>query len=112
MEEPMSRLLEETSTITAKGQTTIPKAVRRALGVDYGGRIAFRVDEHGVSVRRAETDGDDPAIDSFLDFLARDIERRPEAITTLSPALAARIAALTEGMEIDPNAEIDGAVDL
>lgn len=108
----MSRLLEETSTITAKGQTTIPKAVRRALGVDYGGRIAFRVDKHGVSVHRADAEGDDPAIDSFLNFLARDIEQRPEAITTFSPALAARIAALTEGMDIDLNAEIDGAVDL
>ncbi len=108
----MVSLLEETSTITAKGQTTIPKAVRRALGVDYGGRIAFRVDEHGVSVHRAETEGDDPAINSFLDFLARDIEHRPEAITTLSPALAARIAALTEGMDVAPNDAIDGEVDL
>jgi antitoxin PrlF len=112
MENAMTRLLEETSTITAKGQTTIPKAVRRALGVDYGGRIAFRVDEHGVSVHRAETEGDDPAIGSFLNFLARDIEHRPEAIATLSPALAARIAALTEGMDVDLGAEIDGAVDL
>jgi antitoxin PrlF len=112
MEKLMTRLLEETSTITAKGQTTIPKAVRRALGVDYGGRIAFRVDEHGVSVHRAESEDEDPAIGNFLNFLARDIEHRPEAITTLSPTLAARIAALTEGMDIDPNAEIDGEVDL
>ena len=38
----MPALLEEISTITAKGQTTVPKSVRQALGVDYGGRIAFR----------------------------------------------------------------------
>ena len=50
----MPALLEEISTITAKGQTTIPKSVRQALGVDYGGKIAFRVDEHGVSVRSEE----------------------------------------------------------
>lgn len=108
----MPVLLEEVSTITAKGQTTVPKAVRQALGVDFGGRIAFRVDEHGVSVHRADQDGDDPAIGRFLDFLAHDIEHRPEAITALSPALAARITVLTDGMGVDPDASIDGDVDL
>ncbi len=36
-------VVEEVCTIIAKGQTTVPKAVRQALGVGYGGRIAFRV---------------------------------------------------------------------
>ncbi len=108
----MATVLEEVSTITAKGQTTIPKSVRQALGVDYGGKIAFRVDERGVSVHRADTETDDPAIARFLDFLARDIHRRPEAIKALSPALAARIAALTKGMDIDPGEEIKGKVAL
>jgi antitoxin PrlF len=104
--------IEEISTITAKGQTTVPKAVRQALGVDYGGRIAFRVDERGVSVHRAEVEHEDPAIDRFLAFLAEDIKRRPEALTALSPALAARIAALTEGVRVDLDAAVDGDVDL
>lgn len=108
----MSALLEEISTITAKGQTTIPKAVRQALGVDYGGKIAYRVDEHGVTLRRADAEHDDPAIDSFLSFLADDIQRRPEAVTPLSPALAERLAALTQGVKIDLDAPIDGEVDL
>jgi bifunctional DNA-binding transcriptional regulator/antitoxin component of YhaV-PrlF toxin-antitoxin module len=38
----MAVTLEEISTITAKGQTTVPKAVRQALGVDYGGRVAVK----------------------------------------------------------------------
>jgi antitoxin PrlF len=108
----MSAMLEEISTITAKGQTTVPKSVRTALGVDYGGKIAFRVDERGVSVHRAEVDNEDPAIDRFLAFLADDIARRPEAVTALSPALAERLAALTEGVKVDLNAPIDGDVDL
>ncbi len=103
---------EETSRITAKGQTTIPKAVRRALGVDYGGRIAFRVDDNGVSVHRADIDERDPAIGGFLDFLARDMERRPEAIAALSPALVARIAALTGDGPIDLGERIDGPIAL
>ena len=108
----MPVLLEEISTITAKGQTTIPKSVRQALGVDYGGKIAFRVDEHGVSVHRADTEHDDPAIDSFLTFLAEDMKRRPEALTAISPAFAERIAALTEGVKVDLDTPIDGDVDL
>lgn len=108
----MSAMLEEISTITAKGQTTVPKSVRTALGVDYGGKIAFRVDERGVSVHRAEVDNEDPAIDRFLAFLADDIARRPEAVTALSPALAERLAMLTVGVKVDLNAPIDGDVDL
>lgn len=108
----MSAMLEEISTITAKGQTTVPKSVRAALGVDYGGKIAFRVDERGVSVHRAEVDNEDPAIDRFLAFLVDDIARRPEAVTALSPALAERLAMLTGGVKVDLEAPIDGDVDL
>ncbi len=35
-------VVDETCKITARGQTTAPKAIRKALGVDTGGRIAFR----------------------------------------------------------------------
>ena len=103
--------IEEFSTITAKGQTTIPKAVRQALGVDYGGKIAFRVDKRGVTVSRVDAD-EDPAIDRFLDFMVADIKHRPQAIKALSPDLAARIAALTEGVDVDLDAAIDGGVSL
>jgi len=108
----MSVMLEEVSTITAKGQTTVPRAVRHALGVDCGGKIAFRVDQRGVTVHRADAGHDDPAIDSFLSFLAQDIQRRPQALVALTPALAQRLAALTEGVEADLDAPIDGEVDL
>lgn len=108
----MPALLEEISTITAKGQTTIPKSVRQALGVDYGDKIAFRVDDNGVSVHRADAEHNDPAIDRFLSFLADDIQRRPEALAALSPALADRLAALTKGVAVDLDAPIDGDVDL
>jgi antitoxin PrlF len=107
----MSIALEEFSTITAKGQTTVPKAVRQALGVDYGGRIAFRVSDGGVTVCRADSD-EDPAIETFLGFLAADIKARPQAIMSLSPDLAARIASLTGDVTINLDDEIDGDVSL
>jgi antitoxin PrlF len=107
----MSIALEEFSTITAKGQTTVPKAVRQALGVDYGGRISFRVSDGGVTVCRADS-GEDPAIETFLGFLAADIKTNPQAIKALSPDLAARIASLTGDMTINLDDEIDGDVSL
>ena len=103
--------LEEISTITAKGQTTIPKSVRQALGVDYGGRIAFRVSDGGVTVARADAE-EDPAIEHFLDFLAADLKRRPEAVKALSPDLAARIATLVADIPVNLDDEIDGDVAL
>lgn len=107
----MGIALEKISTITAKGQTTIPKAVRQALGVDFGGRIIFHVDDNGVKLSRADA-GDDPAIDAFLGFLATDIKVHPQKIKALSPDLAERITTLTEGMTVNLDDEIDGDVAL
>lgn len=111
----MAALLKEESTITTKGQTTVPKAVRQALGVDYGGRIAYVVDEQRrVYLEKATAeDVDDPVIDRFLEFLATDMDRHPDqSITAFPTALRARIAALTADMDIDLDAEIDGEVAL
>jgi antitoxin PrlF len=111
MEMSMAITLEEISTITAKGQTTIPKAVRQALGVNYGGRIAFRVSDGAVTVCRADGD-EDPAIDGFLAFLAADLKRRPEAVKGLTPELAERIKALTADVPVNLDDAIDGDVAL
>jgi antitoxin PrlF len=107
----MPATIEETSTITAKGQTTVPKAVRQALGVDYGGRIAFRVTGKSVTVVRADED-EDPAVEAFLGFLARDIKNHPGQISALAPDLAAKVASLTEGMDANLEEAIDGDVAL
>ena len=107
----MSLSIEEVSTITAKGQTTIPKSVRQALGVDYGGRIAFRVSDGGVTVVRAEVD-EDPAMGAFLGFLARDIKEHPERIKAIAPGLAMRIGELSARIDSDPDTSIEGDVAL
>jgi antitoxin PrlF len=107
----MPAMIEEVSAITAKGQTTVPKAVRQALGVDYGGKIAFRVSESGVTVVRAD-EAEDPALGAFLGFLAEDIKARPEQLKALPEDLAGRVAALALGIEADLGLAIDGPVDL
>lgn len=108
----MARTFEETSTITSKGQTTVPKSVRQALGLSEGDQIAFRVDDSGVTLRRADEGEHDPAIAAFLTFLAKDIEAYPDRLQTLSPEMVARIDELTEGMTFDPDEPIEGDVDL
>jgi antitoxin PrlF len=44
-----------TAKLTSKGQITVPKEVREALGVDVGDRLAFRISEDGTVQVRAET---------------------------------------------------------
>jgi antitoxin PrlF len=43
------------ATITSKGQITVPKAIRDALGVHPGDRQAFRTRDDGTVVVEAET---------------------------------------------------------
>jgi antitoxin PrlF len=42
------------ATITSKGQLTLPKEIRTALGVGPGDRLAFRVHEDGVVTVESE----------------------------------------------------------
>lgn len=112
LEVAMAVTVEERSKITSKGQTTVPVAVRRALGVSLGDEIAFVVDEHGVSVRRVETEQEDPVIGAYLDFLARDMAKNPQNIVPFPTDLAKRMAELTEGVMFDPDEEIEGPVAL
>jgi AbrB family looped-hinge helix DNA binding protein len=40
--------------LTSKGQITIPKSVRKALGLHTGDRLAFRVHDDGTVLLQAE----------------------------------------------------------
>ena len=110
----MGTLLREECTITANGQTIVPKSVRQALGVDYGGRIAFFVDDqHRVYVEKVVEEASDPVVDRFLEFLAQDMHKHPgTSIAALPASLRNRVAALIGDMDADLDAEIDGDVAL
>ena len=106
-------IVEEVCTITAKGQTTVPRAVRQALGVGYGGRIAFRVEGDIVTVHALpEEDASDPALAPFLALLEAEMACRPaNAVLPLTPALAARMEALAGKVdEVDLDTPIEGEV--
>lgn len=108
----MGVLVRERSKITTKGQTTIPKAVRQALGVSYGGEIAYVIEEGGRVSLFATEEETDPVIDGFLTFLARDMARNPSQISAFPAGLAERMTRLTAGMSVDFNEHIDGDVTL
>jgi len=105
-------VLEREAKVTAQGQTTVPAPIREALGVQAGDRITFAVDAGGtVTVRRSEEP--DPAIGAFLEFLASDMHRRPEAIRPLTSDLEKRLRELTADTEVDAvNDRIRGDVGL
>ncbi len=66
--------VHEVATLTSKGQITLPKPIRQALGVDVGGKVAFDLRDGEVVVTRVDAEHEDPAIGAFLGLLARDIE--------------------------------------
>ena len=84
------------------------------MGVDYGGRIAFFVDDqHRVYVEKATEEASDPVVDRFLEFLAQDMRRYPGTSVAALPAnLRDRVVALVGDMDVDLNAEIEGDVAL
>jgi antitoxin PrlF len=103
--------IHEVATITSKGQITLPKSIRQALGVDSGGKVAFDLRESQVVVSRAEAvPHEDPAIAGFLALLEKDI-RSGRHITALPEDLARSMLAALK-YPADLNEEIEGDVTL
>ena len=103
--------IHEVATITSKGQITLPKPIRQALGVDYGGKVAFDLQGSQVIVTRAdETAHEDPAIGSFLALLEKDIRTGQHLCALPDSLVQAMLATLTQPVDLD--AEIEGDVAL
>lgn len=56
------------SRITAKSQTTVPLAVRRALGVGPGDTLAYEIRDGQVVLTRVEPDEPDMFVNNFSAF--------------------------------------------
>ena len=104
-------IIHEVATMTAKGQITLPKPIRQALGVDVGAKVAFELHENGqVVVSRADAEHEDPAIGAFLGLLARDIEAGRH-IHGMPDDLARKMLEQAQH-EIQVDEDIEGDVDL
>ncbi len=99
------------ATVTSKGQITLPKPIRQALGVGVGGKVAFDLRGSQVIVSRAEdVPHEDPAIASFLGLLEKDVQSGRH-VTALPEDLArSMLVALKQPLDLD--SEIEGDVAL
>ena len=104
-------IIHEVATMTAKGQITVPKPIRQALGADAGTKVAFELHENGeVIVSRADAEHEDPAIRAFLDLLERDI-KAGRLVGQLPDSLARTMLEDAE-LDIDLDEPIEGDVEL
>ncbi len=100
-------ILVTESTLTDRYQTTVPDAVRKALGLHKREKIRYTVHPDGsVVISRADEEMHDPALEQFLCFLACDIRENPHHIQAMPPALLERIEDLVGEVDVDLNAEL------
>ena len=102
--------IHEVATLTSKGQITLPKPIRQALGVDAGGKLAFDLRGSEVVVTRVDAEHEDPAIGAFLSLLARDIEAGRNVRGLPEDLARAMLEHAGHGVNLDE--EIDGKVEL
>jgi antitoxin PrlF len=107
----MAAIIEETSTITAKGQTTVPKAVRQVLGVDCGGKIAYRIENGLVTVLNPQAENRDPALAAFLTLIERDIAAGRH-VGDLPAGVAAAMRRAVKQVQVDLDEKLEGDVAL
>ncbi len=107
----MPTIIEETSTITAKGQTTVPKAVRQALGVDYGGKIAYRIEGGRVTVHNPQAEHRDPALAAFLGLIEKDIAGG-RILRDLPAGTFAVMRRALKNLQVDLDEKLEGDVAL
>lgn len=107
----MATIIEEIRTITAKGQTTVPKAVRQALGVDFGGKIAYRIEGGGVTVHNPEAGHRDPALAAFLRLIEKDIAAGRN-LRNLPAGVAATMRRAIKEVRVDLDEMLEGDVPL
>jgi AbrB family looped-hinge helix DNA binding protein len=72
------------STVTSKGQITIPKEVRDRLGLKEGDRVVFRFDDRGKLLLQPEAQGPLGRLPGLLQHLAKD---RPATIEEMKEAV-------------------------
>jgi antitoxin PrlF len=101
--------IHEVATLTSKGQITLPKPIRQALGVEAGSKVAFDLGEDGrVTVTRADAGHNDPAIQAFLGLLAQDIQAGRNVRGLPEDLARAMLEQLESAASLDE--EIDGDV--
>ena len=104
-----AEILEIPATITERGQTTVPAAIRKMLALGKRDQVVFRGLADGTVViakKEARADDGDPVIGKFLEFLARDMATEPSRIRPMPRSLVAHGKSLVKGVEVDLDAPL------
>jgi AbrB family looped-hinge helix DNA binding protein len=88
-----------TSTLTSRGQTTIPKPIREALQLQPGDRVEFLLDDDRVILRRAGADLTE--LDGLLDRSDQD----PVSIEDMEAAIQQGASASASGSSTEDRGE-------
>lgn len=107
-ESAMATILEVESTLTDRYQTTVPETVRRVLKLNKRDKIHYTIRPDGEVVLKRATPGesDDPVLEQFLGFLARDIAKHPQRLKAIDTGLVQRIQGLVSAIEVDLDAAL------
>ena len=95
---------EVESALTDRYQTTVPKPVRRALGLRKRDRIRYAFRSNGeVVLQRVSPDPgeEDPALAPFLALLEQDIASHPDRLQPIGADLVQRLQDLVGAIEVD-----------
>lgn len=99
--------LEIEATITERGQTTVPAAIRKMLGIHRGAIIFKGMPDGTVLIEpKPEESEEDPVIAKFLDFLAGNIEKNPQHLVPLTQELLDESYGLVGDIDIDMDAPL------
>ena len=101
--------IREVATMTSKGQVTLPKSIRQALGLDAGSRLAFTLRGNEIVIT-GEDQHADPALASFLNLLEQDIAHGRHVSTLPDDLAKSLVTALEHNQSHDQ--EISGDVAL
>lgn len=95
-------LLVSESTLTDRYQTTVPDPVRKALGLHKREKIKYTIQPDGnVLLSRADSHEEDPVLDGFLQFIAKDIQHNPQHLKAVSSDLVERVHSLVGEVKVD-----------
>ena len=95
-------VIEVESTLTDRYQTTVPETVRQALHLCKRDKIHYIIQGNGsVLITRADNEKDDPVVENFLAFVAKDMQNSPQNIMSLNSELSQLIQALVLGVELE-----------
>jgi antitoxin PrlF len=104
-----NELLSVESTLTSRGQTTIPGPIRRALKLRPTDTLRFSLRGDGtVVVTRVSTELRDPMVEAFLDFIEDDARQHLQRVRATPVDIIDRARELSADVVVDLDAADEG----